>query len=166
MFTEKLNSMTSPLEIKADDPLIKQIKFKTYRYTTRREANQLLPDSDETQSKVIKTPWDGELTARSGDYLVHEQDDPDDQWVVEKDIFEDTYETVEPGTYVKKATVELVPLTQIAPDPDQEVKIYSLEGVLTVRAGDYYLAKGSQEELWPIPREKVEQSMEPVDEGV
>lgn len=155
--------MADQLEIRADDPILQRLNFKTYRYTTRREADQFCPDPAEPQTKIVKTPWDGELTAHSGDYLVHEQGEPQDRWVVEKKIFEDTYENVEQGTYVKKATVELAPLTALTPDPDQEVKIHSREGVLTVRAGEYYLAKGSQEEIWPIPKDKVEQSMEPVD---
>lgn len=155
--------MTSSLEIRPDDPVIQTLDFKTYRYTTRREADQFLPDAGEPQTKVVKTPWGDQLTAHPGDYIVHEQGDPDDQWVVEKDVFEDTYEEVEPGTYVKKATVELAPLTALTQDPDQDVTIHSREGVLTVRAGDYYLAKGSQEEIWPLPKKKVEQSMEPAD---
>jgi len=155
--------MAAQVEIRADDPVIQKVNFKTYRYTTRREADQFCPDPDESQTKVVKTPWDDELTAHSGDYLVHEQGQPEDQWVVEKDIFEDTYENIEQGTYVKKSTVELAPLTALTQDPDQEVKIHSREGVLTVRAGDYFLAKGSQEEIWPISNDKVEQNMEPVD---
>ena len=156
--------MTSPIEIRANDPLIHQLKFETYRYTSLREAEQFLPQSDEQQTKVVKTPWGGELKAQAGDYLVHEQGHPEDSWVVKKEIFEQTYQSVKSGAYLKKDTVDLVPLTQVTRDPDQDVKVYSLEGPLTVQAGEYYLARGSHGEIWPIPREKVESSMEPVEE--
>ncbi len=151
------------LELKADDPLVQQIDFKSYRYTTRRRARQFLPKPKQPQTVVVETSWGGVLTGKRGDYLVSEYDKPDEQWIVEKDIFETTYQEIEAGVYRKKATIELAPLTLITHDPDEEVVIQSLEGPLTVRAGDFFLAKGATGEIWPRPRESVAIDLEPVE---
>jgi hypothetical protein len=39
-----------------------------------------------------------------------------------------------------------------------------MEGAITVRAGDFYLAKGVKGEVWPYPKEKIEQVMIPADD--
>jgi hypothetical protein len=39
------------------------------------------------------------------------------------------------------------------------VTVISLEGPLTVRAGDFYLAKGIKGEVWPYPKEKIDDVM-------
>ncbi|WP_419154286.1 hypothetical protein [Weissella viridescens] len=45
-------------------------------------------------SKIVSVEsLEGEMTAHPGDYIV--QGSHDDVWVVQKDIFEDTYEVVE-----------------------------------------------------------------------
>jgi hypothetical protein len=43
------------------------------------------------------------------------------------------------------------------------VTVVTLEGDETVRAGDFYLAKGIKGEIWPYPKEKVKDVMMPVD---
>jgi len=139
------------------------LDFKPYRYTTRRRAKQFLPGRGHPQTTEVKTPWGGTLTAKKGDYLVHEYGNPDNQWVVAKDIFEVTYQELESGIYQKIAAVELAPLTQITHDPDQEITIHSLEGPLIVKAGDYYLARGIEGEIWPIPNGDIMRDMEPVE---
>jgi hypothetical protein len=48
-------------------------------------------------------------------------------------------------------------------DPDQLVSVVSLEGAETVRAGDFWLAKGIKGEIWPYPRGKIDDVMVPVD---
>lgn len=154
--------MVSVIEIRADDALIQQLDFKTYRYTTKRQAQQFTPDADQPQTVDVKTPWGGTLTGKRGDYLVNEYENPDDRWVVEKEIFEATYQEDASGVYRKKAAVDLVPLTQVTHDPDQEVIVYSTEGPVTARAGDFFLARGVNGELWPMPKNKVESSLEPV----
>ncbi len=151
------------LELSADDPLIQQLDFRLYRYTAKRRAKQFLPGSDQPQTVEVETSWGGVLTGKRGDYLVSEYDEPDEQWVVTKDIFETTYQEIEAGIYRKKATVELAPLTQITHDPDQEIIIHSQEGPLTVRAGDFYLARGDKGEIWPRPKENFESGLEPVE---
>ncbi len=51
-------------------------------------------------------------------------------------------------------------------NPDQKVIVHTLEGDLTVRSGDFYLARGVNGEIWPFPQEKVEQIMVPIDEKI
>lgn len=125
--------MTSPVEIRADDALLQQLPFKKYRYTKTRKAQQFLPEEDQPQTEKVKTPWGAELEAQKGDYLVSDQENPTDQWVVEKEIFEDSYRSAslrdqeEADLYTKSALVELVPLTKVTRDPDREVTVYSRE---------------------------------------
>jgi hypothetical protein len=58
----------------------------------------------------------------------------------------------------------LVPMTDVTNGNEEEkVTIESLEGPQTVRAGDFYLARGIKGELWSIPKEKVETIMKPVE---
>ena len=47
--------------------------------------------------------------------------------------------------------------------PDRLVKVVTLEGDETVRAGDFYLAKGVQGEVWPYPKEKIKDVMVPAE---
>ena len=107
--------------------------------------------------------WGAVLTAKSGDFLISEVDKPNDFWPIDAQIFEDSYILIRPGYCVKKAVTLLVPLTDVTFDPDMLVAIVTLEGTETVRAGDFYLAKGVKGELWPYPREKIEQVMMPAD---
>jgi hypothetical protein len=57
-----------------------------------------------------------------------------------------------------------VPLIDITSgDQDQTVTVVSLEGPQEVRAGDFFLAKGIKGEVWPYPKEKVNEVMTPAD---
>lgn len=57
-----------------------------------------------------------------------------------------------------------MPLTDITGgDEEQQVTIETMEGPETVRAGDFYLAKGVKGELWPYPKEKINDVMVPVE---
>jgi hypothetical protein len=111
----------------------------------------------------IVTPWGAQLTARKGDFLVSEVETPDDYWPINPVIFEESYKIIRPGYCVKKAITLLVPLTDITGDPDCEVTIATLEGNETVRAGDFYLAKGIKGELWAYPKEKIGNIMMPAE---
>ncbi len=111
----------------------------------------------------IETPWGTQITARKGDFLVSEVETPDDYWPIDPVIFEESYEVIRPGYGVKKAITLLVPLTEITHDPDREVTIMTLEGPETVRAGDFYLAKGVKSEIWPYPKEKIGDIMVPAE---
>ena len=82
---------------------------------------------------------------------------------MQKDIFDTTYNRTRNNTYIKSASVLLVPLTQITGNPDEEVIIYTLEGPVTVRSGDFYLAQGIEKEIWPIPKDKVGTELIPLD---
>lgn len=110
------------------------------------------------------TPWGATLTAKRGDKLLSELESPNDEWPVDGAIFEESYIMVERGYCIKSAVTMLVPMTDITHgDADGRVTIETLEGQQTVRAGDFYLARGVQGELWSIPREKVETKMKPVE---
>lgn len=154
----------SRIELRADDALIKKLPFKTYQHVVHRQATQFSPKPNEPQQQQVKTPWGEQLLIKSGDYLVNELDSPEDKWPVAEDIFKKTYAEVEPGLVIKKESTELLPLVDIVADPNDTVAIYTLEGLVEVRAADFYLARGSQGEIWPFPKEKVEQTLHLVDD--
>jgi hypothetical protein len=104
------------------------------------------------------------LTARKGDFLISEVETPDDYWSIDPVIFEESYVMIRPGYCIKKAVTLLVPLTDITGDPDRMVTVVTLEGDETVRAGDFCLAKGIKGEIWPYPKEKINDVMMPVEE--
>lgn len=152
------------MELKADDEFVKKLHFKAYQYVVERQATKFSPPPNSPQQQTIQTPWGATLTIQSGDYFVNELDAPEDKWPVARDIFEQTYEEVKPGIVVKKETAELIPLVDVADSPNEMVTIHTLEGVVEVRAGDFYLARGSQGEIWPFPKAKVGQNLRPADE--
>ena len=154
-----------PIEIKSDDSILKEVEFKVYRYKDKRVATQFMPESDEPQTQELRVPWGDTLTMKRGDYLVSDADNPEDSWPVERDIFEKSHEEEAPGTGIfrKVALVYLVPLTDFTDgDPDQLVSVHSLEGVETVRAGDFHLARGIKGEIWAFPSEKVAANLDEV----
>lgn len=156
--------MTKPIELTALDPIIDKLNFKSYKSTVERRFERFVPGPDEPKSKDIPTPWGESLTATAGDYLVSEMDSPDDRWPVEDEIFENSYEIVRPGVCVKKALTKLVPLVEVTDgDEDKMVTVYTLEGPATVRAGDFYLARGIHDEIWIYPKDKVKNVMKPAD---
>ncbi len=155
--------MTEPLVITSSDPILDMLDFKPYRSIVERRVIPFFPAPDEPQTMEIDTPWGTQLTARKGDFLVSEVETPDDYWPIDPVIFEESYEVVRPGYCVKKAITLLVPLTEITDDPDREVTIMTLEGSETVRAGDFYLARGIKDEIWPYPKEKIGDVMVPVE---
>lgn len=154
---------SEPLLITASDPILEKLDFKPYRSTVERRVVPFFPSPLDGQTIEISTPWGTQLTARKGDFLVSELDTPNDYWPVDPVIFEESYVIIRPGYCVKKAITLLVPLTDITGDPDQEVTVVTLEGSETVRAGDFYLAKGVKGEIWPYPREKIGDVMMPVE---
>jgi hypothetical protein len=156
--------MSEPIRITADDPIIAKLNFKRYRSSVERRVTPFLPKDDEPQTREIKTPWGATLTAKKGDMLVSEISTPDDFWPVDADIFEESYLISRPGYCIKSAVTLLVPLTEVTNgDPDQMVTVVSLEGEGTVRAGDFYLAKGVKNEIWAYPAAKIANAMVPID---
>lgn len=155
--------MSDSLVITSDDPMLQKLNFKAFRSKVERRVIPFLPVPTEAQSVDIKTPWGAVITAKSGDFLVSEIDKPEDFWPIDATIFEESYILSRPGYCVKKAVTLLVPLTDITHDPDALVTVVTLEGSETVRAGDFFLAKGVQGEVWPYPKEKIEQVMTPVE---
>ena len=152
------------LVVTSKDSLLDSLNFKPYRNTVERRAVPFLPAPNEPQTKEINTPWGVQLTASPGDFLVSEVDAPDDYWPVNPTIFEESYVVTRPGYCAKKALTLLVPLTDLTGgDEDQEVTIETLEGPETVRAGDFYLAKGVKGEIWPYPTDKIGDVMVPVE---
>ncbi len=158
--------MEETILITPRDEIIKKLDFKAYRSTVERKVERFIPPLDAPQDIEIMTPWGEYLTVNAGDYLVSELDTPpDDKWPVEAGIFEKTYMLTTPGRCVKKALTYLVPLVDaVNGDADQEVVVETLEGLVSVRAGDFYLALGVEGEIWPYPKEKIGTVMAPVEE--
>jgi hypothetical protein len=156
--------MEEPLVITPEDPIIQTLPFKPYRNIVERLVFPFMPEKDEPQTIDIDTPWGVTLTARRGDFIVSELDRPEDRWPVAAEIFDKSYLIVRPGFCIKSAVTLLVPLVEVTGgDEDRMISVGTLEGSGVVRAGDFYLAKGVQGEIWPYPKEKVEQVMRPVE---
>jgi hypothetical protein len=155
--------MSEPLIITSSDSILSELNFKPYRSKVERRVVPFLPAPNEPQTLEINTPWGTQLTARKGDFLVSEVAAPNDYWAIDAAIFEESYVLIRPGYCVKKAITLLVPLTDITHDPEQMVTVVTLEGAETVRAGDFYLAKGIKGEVWPYPIEKIDDVMMPVE---
>lgn len=147
------------LELKSDDPIIERLAFKSYRNSAERRAIQFLPGPNEPQSTNIQTPWGETLVCHSGDYIVNEMGATNDRWPVARDIFEDSYVKLGNGVYVKRPLTHLVPLVDVTHDPNQMVNVHTLEGDVNVRAGDFYLARGIQGEIWPYPKDKADTTL-------
>ena len=149
--------MPDTVLITSQDSIIKTLDFKPYRSTVERRVKRFMPPPDALQNIEIATPWGEFLTANAGDYLVGELDTPpEDRWPVESGIFKKTYLSTRPGFCVKQALTYLVPLVDaIGGDVDQEVTVQTLEGLVSIRAGDFYLALGVEGEIWPYPKGKV-----------
>ncbi len=156
--------MKKPIELKSDDPIIQTLPFKPYRSIVQRRVEPFAPAEGEPQTKEVKTPWGASLTMKKGDLLISELDKPDDAWPIDAEIFDKTYMIIAPGFCIKRAVTLLVPLTEVTQgDEDQLVTVYTLEGSETVRAGDFFLAKGVKNEIWPYPKDKAAETMRPVE---
>ncbi|MEZ0394935.1 MAG: hypothetical protein ABWK53_00665 [Anaerolineales bacterium] len=145
------------------DEVLNELPFRPYRSIVERRFERFLPAAGEPQEIDVITPWGESLTAKAGDYLVSETDAPEDTWPVDAEIFESTYLITGPGRCVKRAITLLVPLVELTGDPDRLVTIETMEGEETVRAGDFYLARGVKGELWAYPKEKVGKVMVPAE---
>ena len=157
--------MNIPIVITSDDSILESLPFKPYRSKVERRVIPFVPSLDEPQTMEVNTPWGAQLTAKRGDFLVSEVEKPHDFWPVDPTIFEESYVLIRPGYCVKKAITLLTPLTDIAQgDPDQMVTVVSMEGAETVRAGDFYLAKGIKGEIWAYPKDKINEVMVPAEE--
>jgi hypothetical protein len=153
--------MSDPLIISSTDSILSELNFKPFRSKVERRVVPFLPRPNEPQTMEINTPWGTQLTAQKGDFLISEIATPNDYWAIDPVIFEESYVIIRPGYCVKKAVTQLVPLTDITGDPDSQVTVVSLEGAETVRAGDFYLAKGIKGEIWPYPKEKIDDVLTP-----
>lgn len=121
----------------------------------QRRVQAFSPSPDQPQTKKVKTPWGAVLTAKKGDMLVSELDSPNDEWPVDANIFDESYMIIGPGLCIKRSVTMLVPLTELTDgDEDRVVIVHTLEGPETVRAGDFFLAKGVRGEIWAYPKEK------------
>jgi hypothetical protein len=157
--------MNDPIPITSDDSILQTLDFKPYRNIVERRVTVFEPAKGEPQTMEVNTPWGTQLTAKPGDMLVSEVDSPEDVWPVEPKIFDESYIIIRPGFCIKRAITWLVPLTDITRgEEDQLVTVETLEGPETVRAGDFYLAKGVKGEIWPYPKEKVSEVMIPADD--
>jgi hypothetical protein len=154
---------SEPLVITSSDSILEKLTFKAYRSKVERRVVPFFPAPGEPQTMEIHTPWGTHLTARKGDFLVSEVEAPDDYWSIDPVIFEESYVIIRPGYCVKKAMTLLIPLTEITGDPERQVTVVTLEGEETVRAGDFYLAKGVHGEIWPYPEEKIKDVLVPAE---
>lgn len=156
--------MTEPRLLTADSPILSELNFKPYRSSVVRKVKPFLPLPTESQTIDVKTPWGAILTAKHGDMLLSELDAPNDVWPVDGEIFSETYMIIERGYCIKSAITMLVPMTDVTNgDEEQQITIETMEGPQTVRAGDFYLARGVKNEIWSIPKEKVSSIMKPVE---
>src|SRR5690349_4961177 len=155
--------MNEPSLLTSADRRLDALDFKPYRNVVERRATPFLPADGEPPTMELTTPWGSHLTIKRGDMLVSELDKPEDVWPVDAKIFDETYVITAPGYCLKRAITMLVPLTDLTQDEDQIVTVQTLEGPETVRAGDFYLARGVKGEIWPYPRQKVEDVMRPVE---
>lgn len=156
--------MSDPIVLTSESPILDTLNFKPYLNTAIRRVKPFLPSPNEPQTLDVKTPWGTILTAKKGDMLLSEKNKPQDVWPVDAEIFDKTYIIMQPGICMKRAVTMLVPMKAVANgDEDRLVIIESLEGPETVRAGDFYLAKGIKGEIWAYPNEKVEAIMKPVE---
>ena len=156
--------MSEPFVLMSDDPILHKLNFRGIRNSMIRKVVPFLPEPGQPQTMHLKTPWGAELTAKSGDMLISELDKPDEHWPIDAGIFEETYLVVKPGLCIKRAVTMIVPLADVVGgDENRMVTVHTLEGPETVRAGDFYLAKGVKGEIWPYPKEKVLKNMRPVD---
>ena len=154
--------MKDPVVVLPDDLVVASLNFKPYRNTVSRRVTPFIPKDGQPQTMEVITPWGARLTARKGDLLVSELDRPDDTWPIAPKIFDETYLIVAPGLCVKRAITLLVPLVDLTDgDEDRMVTVHTVEGPVTVRAGDFFLAKGVKGEIWPYPKEKVAEVMKP-----
>jgi hypothetical protein len=157
--------MAQPIDLTSDDPILQSLNFKPYRNVAVRRVRPFLPAPNEPQTMNVVTPWGATLEAKSGDMLLSELDAPNDVWPVAADIFDLTYMVTEPGLCIKKAVTMLVPMKDVTGgDEDKLVTVHSLEGPQTVRAGDFFLARGIKGEIWSYPNEKVANLMRPVEQ--
>jgi hypothetical protein len=156
--------MKEPIYIAANDPIISKLKFRPYRNMAQRKVVPFLPEENEPQTIEVDTPWGAKLTAKKGDLLVSELDKPNDIWPVDADIFDESYIMIGIDRCIKRAVTLLVPLVDVTGgDENRLVTVESMEGNTTVRAGDFYLAKGQKGEIWAFPKEKVLEIMRPVE---
>jgi hypothetical protein len=156
--------MKQPLNLTSDDPVLTRLNFKPYRNMAVRRVKPFIPLPDEQQTTKVVTPWGATLEVKSGDMLLSEMDAPNDVWPVDVEIFDATYMVIEPGLCIKRAVTMLVPMKDVTGgDEDRLVTVHSLEGPQTVRAGDFFLAKGIKGEIWSYPKGKVEAIMKPVE---
>jgi hypothetical protein len=154
--------MKEPVVLMPDDPVIKSLNFKPYRSMVKRRVEPFIPKDGQPRTMDISTPWGSKLTAKSGDLLVSELDKPDDIWPVDASIFDETYIIISAGICIKRAVTLLVPLIAVTNgDEDQMVMVHTFEGPVTVRAGDFLLAKGVKGEIWPYPKDKAAKIMKP-----
>jgi hypothetical protein len=154
--------MKEPIVLMPDDPVLKTLNFKPYRNMVTRRVEPFIPEEGQPQTMDVATPWGSKLTARKGDMLVSELNKPDDVWPIDADIFDETYIIISPGLCVKRAVTLLVPLIDVTNgNEDQMVTVHTFEGPVTVRAGDFLLAKGVKGEIWPYPKDKAVKIMKP-----
>ncbi len=91
----------------------------------------------------VSTSWGSVLNGKRGDYLVWDEADPSDRWIVDPAVFNSSYLQFEPGRFRKTALTDVQQITE-------PVSVHSNEGTVDGNPGDY-LARGVTGEFWVIP---------------
>ncbi len=123
---------------------IRQGQVVDGKWLTARKTQLCGREAIVAESQEVKTPWGATLTGKRGDYVVFDAAKPEDRWVVERTIFDATYEQAAPDRFRKKATVQALAMSE-------PFQVETLEGVVDGAAGDY-LARGAKGEYYVIPR--------------
>jgi hypothetical protein len=156
--------MDEPIILMSDSRILDTLNFKPFRSIMQRRVIPFVPREGQSQTMEIFTPWGTKLTAKKGDLLISELESPNDMWPIDAEIFDQSYILVGPGICIKRAITLLAPMTDLTEgDEDKIVLVHTLEGVESVRAGDFFLAKGVKGEIWPYPKEKVLTNMKPAE---
>lgn len=125
------------------------------RYGDMQEYHKEAPPVDAEQIKEpreVKVAWQDEpLQAKAGDYVVSSGDE---QWPVDKDLFESTYAKNADGKYEKTATIMARPM-------ERDFEVESLEGPVQGKAGDYLVQGTTSGEAWLIKKEDFEKTYVP-----
>ena len=162
LYMVKYFLMNNVIIVTAQDPVLNNLNFKLYQDTSERQVTAFLPGPEEPQIMTIETSWGAHLTASRGYLLINDIDSTDDIWPIAPEIFSKSYIITRPGYCMKIVPTFLVPLIDLTNgDEDQLVSVQTLEGLETVRAGDFFLARGVNGEIWPFPKRKIFTKMKP-----
>jgi hypothetical protein len=161
--------LTESKRIKPDTAKLRAQGFQPYRKTSITYARQM------GHGFRVQTKSGDILTGAPGDYVAYSPTD-DERWIVQRDIFRDTYSEHPLDTRILSLGDTHHQLVRRGFRPyfnhqitwarkiDQPIRVRTLEGEVEAHSGDY-LCVGMQGEMWPQPGGRFESVYELV-EGV